>query len=207
LEIKTGHLMIQRFCHAEPRVATGQRVSAGQPVARVNRSGRTSGPHVHVEAYFNGQIVSLQQLLKNLPETAKVIAASGVGDQMTNTLAQADPTSWAELSNVLSERAKQGGDCLNPGNQVMGWHCYVLALRERNNKLKGLGLLPITSDEFLPSSKVPEFVSTRVSSPRNERNRKLPFSNINNTNLQRQIATYPVSSFTVPLPVSSSRKK
>jgi len=154
----------------------------------------------------------LEKFLKNLPETAKVIAASGVGDQMTHTLAQVDPTSWAELSNLLSERAKQGGDCRNPGNQVMGWRCYVLALWKRNDQLKelgndklGLGLPPITPDEFLQSSKVPDFVATRASSPRNEQNPKSPFSNIINPNLQKRITMHPVSS--VPLPVPSSRKQ
>jgi murein DD-endopeptidase MepM/ murein hydrolase activator NlpD len=197
LEIKTGHF-IQRFCHAEPQVATGQRVYAGQVVAKVNMSGRTSGPHLHVETYVNGQIVSFEKFLKNLPETAKVIAASGVEDQMTNTLAQVDPTSWAELSNLLSERAKQGGDCRNPGNQVVGWGCYVLALgrgvlalKRGNNELKGLP--PITPNEFLQPSQVPEFVSTRASLSQNKRpNLKLPFSNTNTNDLQRRITTYPV---------------
>lgn len=198
LEIKTGHF-IQRFCHAEPRVATGQRVYAGQVVAQVNMSGRSSGPHLHFEAYVNGQMVSFEKFLKNLPETAKVIAASGVGDQMTHTLAQVDSTSWAELSK-LSERAKQGGDCRNPGNQVMGWRCYVLALWKRNDQLKelgndklGLGLPPITPNEFLQPSQVPEFVSTRASLSQNKRpNLKLPFSNTNTNDLQRRITTYPV---------------
>jgi len=208
LEIKTGHFIL-RFCHVEPQVATGQRVHAGQRVGRVNMSGRTSGPHVHVEAYVNGRIVSFEKFLKNLPETAKVIAASGVGDPMTNTLAQVDPTSWAALSNLLSERAKQGGDCRNPRNPVIGWYCYVLARRNvqstglGNDKL-GLGLPPITSDKFLQSSEVPKFVPTRASLSQNERNLKSPFSNIN-TNLQQRITWHSVSS--VPLPVPSSRKK
>jgi len=208
LEIKTGHF-IQRFCHAEPRVSTGQPVYAGQVVAKVNMSGRSSGPHLHFEAYVNGQIVSFEKFLKNFPETAKVIAASGVEDQMTNTLAQVDPTSWAELSNVLSERANQGRDCLNPGNQVMGWNCYALALRIKNKKLKELGLPPITPDEFLQSPKVPEFVSTRASSSQEQLNRKSPFSNINNTNnLHQRIVKHLVPSYsTVTLPVPSSRKQ
>ena len=45
-------------------VETGQRVAAGERIARSGRSGRVTGPHLHMEAVHNGQRVDPERLLK-----------------------------------------------------------------------------------------------------------------------------------------------
>jgi murein DD-endopeptidase MepM/ murein hydrolase activator NlpD/Zn-dependent protease with chaperone function len=45
-------------------VRVGQRVLAGERIAKVGRSGRVTGPHLHLEALFNGQRVDPERLLQ-----------------------------------------------------------------------------------------------------------------------------------------------
>lgn len=45
-------------------VHVGQRVLPGQRIAKVGRSGRVTGPHLHLEALFNGQRVDPERLLQ-----------------------------------------------------------------------------------------------------------------------------------------------
>ena len=44
-------------------VGVGDRVRAGQPIARSGRSGDVTGPHLHVEMLRNGKPVDLETLL------------------------------------------------------------------------------------------------------------------------------------------------
>jgi murein DD-endopeptidase MepM/ murein hydrolase activator NlpD len=45
-------------------VRVGQRVLAGERIAKVGRSGRVTGPHLHLEALFNGQRMDPERLLQ-----------------------------------------------------------------------------------------------------------------------------------------------
>jgi murein DD-endopeptidase MepM/ murein hydrolase activator NlpD len=45
-------------------VRVGQRVAAGERIAKVGRSGRVTGPHLHLEALLNGQRVDPERLLQ-----------------------------------------------------------------------------------------------------------------------------------------------
>jgi len=118
LEIQTGNF-IQRFCHVAPQVSPNQRVYAGQVVGTVNTSGRSSGPHLHFEAYVNGRIVSFEQFLRNLPGVAQVIAASGIDE---NTALADSEVPWQELDALSSHLS---GGCNAPNSPVLGWHCWV----------------------------------------------------------------------------------
>jgi murein DD-endopeptidase MepM/ murein hydrolase activator NlpD len=48
-------------------VSRGQRVEAGQPVARVGHSGRATGPHLHFEIRIDGEAVDPLPLLALVP--------------------------------------------------------------------------------------------------------------------------------------------
>jgi len=119
LEIQVGNFFIQRFCHVAPQVSSNQRVYAGQVVGTVNTSGRSSGPHLHCEAYVNGRIVSFEQFLRNFPGVAQAIAASGIDE---NTDLANSEVPWQEL-DALSSHLSRG--CNTPNSPVLGWYCLV----------------------------------------------------------------------------------
>ncbi len=55
VEVEGDDGVVTRYAHAEKLlVARGQRVEAGQVVADVGSTGRSTGPHVHVEARIHG---------------------------------------------------------------------------------------------------------------------------------------------------------
>ena len=65
LEIEHGNGYITRYAHNEELLVTaGERVTAGQPVAKMGSSGRASSPHVHFEVLYQGEAVNPYQFVK-----------------------------------------------------------------------------------------------------------------------------------------------
>jgi predicted phage tail protein len=59
IEIDHGNGYMTRYAHNQKNlVAVGQRVHAGQVVARVGETGRATGPHCHFEVWLHGRAVN-----------------------------------------------------------------------------------------------------------------------------------------------------
>jgi murein DD-endopeptidase MepM/ murein hydrolase activator NlpD len=67
LEIDHGNGYVTRYAHNEELlVNAGDRVIAGQTVARMGETGRASSPHVHFEVLHNGNAVNPNQFVKQM---------------------------------------------------------------------------------------------------------------------------------------------
>jgi murein DD-endopeptidase MepM/ murein hydrolase activator NlpD len=59
VEIDHGNGYMTRYAHNQSNVVqVGDRVSAGQVIAKVGSSGRATGPHCHFEVWLNGRAVN-----------------------------------------------------------------------------------------------------------------------------------------------------
>lgn len=64
VEINHGNGYTTRYGHnSKLLVAAGDKVSKGQRIARMGSSGRSTGPHVHFEVLFNGNLVDPEQYI------------------------------------------------------------------------------------------------------------------------------------------------
>ena len=67
LEIDHGNGYVTRYAHNEDLlVNAGDRVIAGQTVARMGETGRASSPHVHFEVLHNGNAVNPNQFVRQM---------------------------------------------------------------------------------------------------------------------------------------------
>lgn len=67
VEIDHGNGYITRYAHNKGlTVKPGDQVNAGQVIAQLGNTGRTSGPHVHFEVIRNGQRVNPSKFIKQL---------------------------------------------------------------------------------------------------------------------------------------------
>ncbi|MBI3900213.1 MAG: peptidoglycan DD-metalloendopeptidase family protein [Gammaproteobacteria bacterium] len=65
VEITHGDGLITRYAHAMTvLVKVGDKVQRGMPIARVGSSGRSTGPHIHLEVLKNGRAVNPAQYLR-----------------------------------------------------------------------------------------------------------------------------------------------
>jgi len=59
IEIDHGNGYMTRYAHNQKNIArVGERVHAGQLIARVGQTGRATGPHCHFEVWLNGRAVN-----------------------------------------------------------------------------------------------------------------------------------------------------
>jgi murein DD-endopeptidase MepM/ murein hydrolase activator NlpD len=59
IEIDHGNGYMTRYAHNQKNIAhVGERVHAGQVIARVGQTGRATGPHCHFEVWLNGHAVN-----------------------------------------------------------------------------------------------------------------------------------------------------
>lgn len=59
VEIQHGKNMMTRYAHLlKPLVSMGDRVSQYQPIGLVGNTGRSTGPHLHLEVYVDGLLVN-----------------------------------------------------------------------------------------------------------------------------------------------------
>lgn len=64
VEINHGNGYTTRYGHnSKLLVAAGDKVSKGQRIAKMGSSGRSTGPHVHFEVLFNGNLVDPEQYI------------------------------------------------------------------------------------------------------------------------------------------------
>ena len=63
-EINHGNGYVTRYAHNESNeVKVGDIVTRGQVIAKMGSSGRSTGPHVHLEVLENGKAVDPQQYM------------------------------------------------------------------------------------------------------------------------------------------------
>lgn len=65
VEVTHGNGYVTRYGHNEKNlVKLGQMIKKGQPIALMGSTGRSTGPHVHFEVYFNGQAVDPMKYIR-----------------------------------------------------------------------------------------------------------------------------------------------
>jgi murein DD-endopeptidase MepM/ murein hydrolase activator NlpD len=65
VEINHGNGYVTRYGHnSQVLVHVGDKVNKGQRIALMGSSGRSTGPHVHFEVLFNGQMVNPEQYIQ-----------------------------------------------------------------------------------------------------------------------------------------------
>lgn len=70
--IDHGDGFISRYGHCEKlKALIGQRVTAGQVIATVGQTGRTTGPHLHFEVLLNGKPFDPDRLIPGLGAEAE----------------------------------------------------------------------------------------------------------------------------------------
>jgi len=95
VEIKHGNTVVTRYAHLKRfLVDAGQQVSIGDNIGLIGRSGRSTGPHLHLEVLFNGNQVDPQ-----------IFLANHFGSR-TNSyqLAKAKPVSKAKKKKILNKK-------------------------------------------------------------------------------------------------------
>lgn len=65
VEVTHGNGYVTRYGHNEKNlVKMGEMIKKGQPIALMGSTGRSTGPHVHFEVYFNGQAVDPMKYIR-----------------------------------------------------------------------------------------------------------------------------------------------
>ncbi|MGH8455990.1 MAG: M23 family metallopeptidase [Stenotrophobium sp.] len=65
VEINHGNGYVTRYGHNEKiLVKVGDKVNKGQPIALLGSTGRSTGPHVHFEVLYNGNVVNPEQYIE-----------------------------------------------------------------------------------------------------------------------------------------------
>lgn len=66
VEIDHGNGYMTRYAHNDKNVvAVGDRIKAGQVIAKMGSTGRSTGSHVHFEVWLHGRVVNPAQYLSN----------------------------------------------------------------------------------------------------------------------------------------------
>jgi murein DD-endopeptidase MepM/ murein hydrolase activator NlpD len=78
VEIQHGDGLTTLYAHAsELLVRDGDRVTRGQPIARVGQTGRSTGPHLHLEVHRGGRPVDPLRALKVYARRVEAPTGSG----------------------------------------------------------------------------------------------------------------------------------
>ena len=121
IEITNGSYR-QFFCHvAQTGLSVGQKVEAGQMIGKVDMSGRTSGPHAHVELWVDGKPVDIEAFFKDPQKLSNLIAKtseknSKISDEnqrkLDNLVASVvnvntEKQAWEQLLKVAKETSEE----------------------------------------------------------------------------------------------------
>lgn len=139
IRIDHGHGIVTTYNHIRPGgvlVSPGQRVSAGQLIARMGSSGASTGTHLHFELYLNGvRVDPAPYFTQHLPGTEPDGGSSGsgtpAGGQKFNVPGEGQYYYWqyqnALNGNYAPSQILRGGQSLdvveNPGTGPVRVRC------------------------------------------------------------------------------------
>ena len=103
VEYLFGHLQDKSI-----KVKQGQQVKAGDIIANVGNTGRSSGPHLHLRIRVNGKSVDPQKFLSNYGSIAKQNAASNSAETETQQGNKQKVMSNAEYNEFKNKWSSQG---------------------------------------------------------------------------------------------------
>lgn len=65
VEVNHGNGYVTRYAHNQRNVVkVGDRVNKGEVIAKVGSTGRSTGPHLHFEVFYNGNVVDPQRYIQ-----------------------------------------------------------------------------------------------------------------------------------------------
>jgi len=145
IEIKGG-IYTQLACHVQSIVKVGQSVLAGQPIGKISMSGRTTGPHAHVQLRVNDKPVDPEKFLRDPEQVNKLIASLGQNSNLeTKNNEQKITQDTDEISTereawITLNASKEAYPLSYPFNDLIGSNLdeylkYSIQARENQKRL------------------------------------------------------------------------
>jgi hypothetical protein len=146
IEIKGG-IYTQLACHVQSIVKVGQSVLAGQPIGKINMSGRTTGSHAHVQLRVNDKPVDPEKFLRDPEQVKKLIASLETKNneqEITQDTEDTDKISTEREAWITLNASKEAyslsypfsSNSFNGGSNLDEYLKYSIQARENQEQLE-----------------------------------------------------------------------